>query len=172
MPTSYTWLDTPVGAVLLTADGDAVTRVSLGAGRDVVAPTWERASSSPGVLAEACEQLQAYFDGARVTFDLPIAPVGTPFQRRVWEALCAVPFGAMATYRDVACTVGDAKAVRAVGAANGRNPIGIIVPCHRIVGSDGSLTGYAGGLDRKRWLLRHEAAVHGRGGDGFTLALG
>ncbi|MDF1506253.1 methylated-DNA--[protein]-cysteine S-methyltransferase [Roseisolibacter sp. H3M3-2] len=170
MPTRYTWLETPLGAVLLTADGDALTRVSMGAAPAEVRPGWERVSSGPGVLAEACGQLAEYFAGARTTFDLPLGAVGTPFQRRVWDALLAVPYGATATYLDVARALGDANATRAVGAANGRNPLGIVVPCHRVVGANGALTGYAGGLDRKRWLLRHEAAVRGAGG--LALALG
>ena len=172
MPTRYTWLDTPLGPTLLTADGDALTRVSMGAPPEEVRPEWERASSGPGVLAEACGQLADYFAGTRLTFDLPLAPVGTDFQRRVWDALCAVPYGGTSSYGRIARALGDVQAVRAVGAANGRNPIAIIVPCHRVVGADGSLTGYAGGLDRKRWLLRHEAAVSGRVDGGFALALG
>lgn len=172
MPTRYTWLDTPLGPMLLTADGDALTRVSMGASPEAVKAGWERASSGPSVLAEACGQLGEYFAGTRTTFDLPLAPAGTPFQQRVWEALRAIPFGETATYLAVARTLGDPLATRAVGAANGRNPLGIVVPCHRIVGADGSLTGYAGGLDRKRWLLRHEDAVRGRTLGGFSLALG
>lgn len=172
MPTRYTWLDTPLGAVLLTAEGDALTRLSLGAPVEAVRSDWERVSSGPGILAEACGQLAEYFAGTRTTFDLPLAPAGTPFQHRVWAALRAVPYGETATYLGIARALGDPNAVRAVGAANGRNPIGVVVPCHRIVGADGSLTGYAGGLDRKRWLLRHESAVRGRSADGFALALG
>jgi methylated-DNA-[protein]-cysteine S-methyltransferase len=172
MPTRYTWLDTPIGTVLLTADGDALTRVSMGASPSAVPPEWERVSSGPGILAEACAQLDEYFTGARTTFDLPLAPVGTPFQQRVWAALRAIPFGETTTYLGIARTLGDPKATRAVGAANGRNPIGIVVPCHRIIGADGSLTGYAGGLDRKRWLLRHEESVRMRDGGGFSLAPG
>ena len=171
-PTRYTWLDTPLGPTLLTADGDALTRVSMGAPREAVRAEWEHVPSGPGVLAEACAQLTDYFAGARVAFDLPLAPAGTDFQRRVWDALCALPYGGTASYLAIARALGDPLAVRAVGAANGRNPIAIVVPCHRVVGADGSLTGYAGGLDRKRWLLRHEAAVHGRADGGFTLALG
>jgi methylated-DNA-[protein]-cysteine S-methyltransferase len=171
MTTRFTWLDTPVGPTLLTAEGGALTRVSMGAPREVVQEDWEPAPPGSGILAEACGQLADYFAGTRVTFDLPLAPAGTPFQRRVWEALCTVPYGDTSTYGRVARALGDPQAVRAVGAANGRNPIGIIVPCHRVVGTDGSLTGYAGGLDRKRWLLRHEAAVRGRADGGFTLTL-
>jgi methylated-DNA-[protein]-cysteine S-methyltransferase len=172
MPTRYTWLDTPIGTMLLTADGDALTRVSMGASLAHLHADWERVSSGPGILAEACAQLGEYFAGARTTFDLPLAPVGTPFQQRVWTALREIPFGETATYRTIARTLGDPNATRAVGAANGRNPIGLIVPCHRIIGADGSLTGYAGGLDRKRWLLRHEESVRMRDAGGFALAFG
>jgi methylated-DNA-[protein]-cysteine S-methyltransferase len=171
MTTCYTWLDTPIGPTLLTAEDDALTRVSMGAPREAVQDDWEPVSSERGILAEACGQLADYFAGARLAFDLPLAPAGTAFQRRVWDALCAVPYGETSTYGRVARSLGDPQAVRAVGAANGRNPIGIVVPCHRVVGSDGTLTGYAGGLDRKRWLLRHEATVRGHADGGFTLTL-
>ena len=175
MPTRYTWLETPLGPILLTAEGDALTRVAMGVSPEAVGTGWERVSSGPGVLAEACSQLGEYFAGTRTAFDLPLAPVGTEFQQRVWAALQAIPFGETSTYLGIARTLGDANATRAVGAANGRNPIGIVVPCHRIVGADGSLTGYAGGLDRKRWLLRHEDAVRNRadgGFGGFALSFG
>ena len=175
MPTRYTWLDTPLGPILLTAEGDALTRVAMGASPAAVGADWERVSSGPGVLAEACAQLGDYFAGTRTGFDLPTAPAGTPFQQRVWAALQAIPFGETTTYLAIARALGDPNATRAVGAANGRNPLGIVVPCHRIVGADGSLTGYAGGLDRKRWLLRHEDAVRNRadgGFGGFALSFG
>ena len=110
------------------------------------------------VTEEAATQLAAYFDGARRTFELPLAPQGTPFQRAVWAQLLQVPFGETATYRDIALALDNVNGVRAVGAANGRNPIAVIVPCHRIIGSNGRLTGYGGGLWRKEWLLRHEGA--------------
>lgn len=102
------------------------------------------------------KQLKSYFDGKLQTFDLPLGAQGTEFQKNVWKALCSVKFGKTATYRDIANKISNPKAVRAVGAANGRNPLTIVVPCHRIIGSDGSLTGYASGVDRKRWLLEHE----------------
>ena len=172
MPLRFTWLDTPLGAALLTADGDALTRITLGATPADVAPSWERAGAGPGVLAEACAQLGEYLAGGRTAFTLPLAPAGTDFQRRVWDALARVPFGETTTYAALARALGDPNATRAVGAANGRNPLAIVVPCHRVVGADGSLTGYAGGLDRKRWLLHHEAAVRGRTAGGFALALG
>ncbi|WP_435174002.1 methylated-DNA--[protein]-cysteine S-methyltransferase [Actinacidiphila sp. bgisy145] len=99
------------------------------------------------------EQLAAYFDGDLSAFDLPLNMAGTPFQKRVWAALCDIPYGQTATYGELAAAMGHPTASRAVGLANGKNPISIIVPCHRVVGSDGSLTGYGGGLTRKRWLL-------------------
>jgi methylated-DNA-[protein]-cysteine S-methyltransferase len=113
----------------------------------------------PDSAARAVEQLRAYFEGRRSDFDLRLAPVGTPFQQRVWEELRAIPAGSTDTYGAIAARLGQGSASRAVGAAVGRNPISVIVPCHRVVGSDGTLTGYAGGLDRKRWLLDHETAA-------------
>ncbi len=98
-------------------------------------------------------QLQAYFNKELKTFDLPLAPIGTPFQKQVWQALLEIPFGRTVTYKHIAQKVGKPKGSQAVGNANGKNPIAIIIPCHRVIGADGSLTGYAGGLDRKQWLL-------------------
>lgn len=121
------------------------------------------ASSPHPVLALAARELDAYFAGALTSFTAPLAPRGTAFQLAVWRALGAIPFGARVAYRDIARTIGRAGAERAVGAANGQNRIAIIVPCHRVVGADGALTGYAGGLDKKRWLLAHEARVRPAG---------
>ncbi len=108
------------------------------------------------VLLAARRQLEEYFAGARRSFDLPLAPVGTPFQQTVWKALREIPLGATWSYGDLARHIGRAGAARAVGAANGRNPLSIVVPCHRVVGTNGTLTGYAGGVPVKRWLLEHE----------------
>ncbi|TAL08984.1 MAG: methylated-DNA--[protein]-cysteine S-methyltransferase [Porticoccaceae bacterium] len=108
------------------------------------------------LIREAVRQLRAYFAGRLTRFELPLNPAGTAFQKSVWQALLAVPHGATASYGEIAAAVGNPRASRAVGLANGRNPIAIVVPCHRIIGRDGSLTGYGGGLDRKRWLLAHE----------------
>jgi methylated-DNA-[protein]-cysteine S-methyltransferase len=110
-------------------------------------------------LDEAIRQIAEYFDGTRHAFDLPIDLQGTQFQREVWQQLLKVPFGQMVSYQGIANVIGRPRAARAVGAANGSNPISIIVPCHRVVGSDGSLTGYGGGLWRKEWLLRHEGCL-------------
>lgn len=121
------------------------------------------------VLALAVRELEAYFAGTLTSFTVPLAPQGTPFQLAVWRALTAVPFGARVAYRDIARAIGKVGAERAVGAANGQNRIAIIVPCHRVVGADGSLTGYAGGLDKKRWLLTHEARVRPAGQGELSL---
>ncbi|MZP30696.1 methylated-DNA--[protein]-cysteine S-methyltransferase [Heliobacterium undosum] len=112
----------------------------------------------PACLQACVQQLDEYFQGARQSFSLALALQGTAFQRRVWEALAAIPFGETRSYREIAEAIGNPKAVRAVGGANHNNPVGIIVPCHRVIGSDGSLTGYGGGLWRKEWLLNHEKA--------------
>jgi len=116
------------------------------------------------VLARAGQQLGEYFAGTRTTFDIPLDAPGTAFQRRVWDALRAIPYGTTLSYGELARRLGDVRATRAVGAANGKNPIPIIVPCHRVVGANGALTGFGGGLDRKRWLLEHEGALMMLGG--------
>jgi methylated-DNA-[protein]-cysteine S-methyltransferase len=155
--TLYTEMPSPLGTLLLTAEDGALTGVHFpGQKHDRPRqPHWQRADDHP-VLASARAQLAEYFEGRRAAFDLPLAPRGTPFQQAVWQALLAVPFGATSTYGAIAAAIRRPSAVRAVGAAIGANPIGIVVPCHRIIGRDGSLTGYAGGLDRKAKLLALE----------------
>jgi len=113
----------------------------------------------PEILEDAVYQLNEYFEGKRTRFDLDLNPKGTEFQQRVWKGLLEIPFGKTVSYLEISKTIGDVKAIRAVAAANGKNPLWIIVPCHRVIGSDGSLTGYAGGLSRKKWLLEHESPV-------------
>jgi methylated-DNA-[protein]-cysteine S-methyltransferase len=120
------------------------------------APHWRR---DPEALRAAAEQLRSYFAGELTGFDLPLAPSGTDFQQRVWAALREIPYGRTVSYAELAVAVGRPGAARAVGAANGRNPIAIVIPCHRVIGSAGALTGYGGGLDRKRLLLDLEAAA-------------
>src|ERR687896_1039286 len=115
-----------------------------------------------GPFDAARVQLDAYFAGELEAFDLPLAPHGTPFQLRVWEQLAKIPFAETLSYKELAHRLGDPKLVRAVGLANGRNPISIVIPCHRVIGADGTLVGYGGGLERKRWLLDHEAVASGR----------
>jgi methylated-DNA-[protein]-cysteine S-methyltransferase len=164
--TVYSLIASAVGPLLLTADETGLTRVWFDKGGGGHAPhhEWRRvedaASSEPAhTIAAASAQLDDYFAGRRTRFELPLAPVGTPFQQRVWSALAEIPFGATISYLELARVVGDARAVRAVGGANGRNPLPIVLPCHRVIGSDGSLTGFGGGIERKRWLLEHEGAI-------------
>jgi len=115
-----------------------------------------------GPFRAVCEQLTAYFEGELVSFDVALGLAGTPFQRRVWHELCNIPFGCSISYTELARRIGKPGASRAVGSANGRNPVSLIVPCHRVIAADGGLGGYGGGLDRKRWLLEHEAEVLAR----------
>ncbi|HKE46543.1 MAG TPA: methylated-DNA--[protein]-cysteine S-methyltransferase [Rhodanobacteraceae bacterium] len=152
----YDFFDSPIGPLVLVADDDdALTQLLLPRhGKPAhVAPEWQRA---PARLRDARAQLAAYFAGKLLTFDLSLAPEGTPFQRRVWDALLEIPYGDTTSYLEVARRLRKPSAMRAVGAANGANPIAIIVPCHRVIGADGSLTGYGGGLPAKQWLLAHE----------------
>jgi methylated-DNA-[protein]-cysteine S-methyltransferase len=121
-----------------------------------VQPEWRRDDSA---FTEACGQLDEYFAGERTEFDLPLNPAGTPFQRRVWDALKTIPYGEIRSYGEIAEQIGRPGAARAVGLANGRNPISIVVPCHRVIGASGALTGYGGGLERKQYLLDLETRV-------------
>jgi methylated-DNA-[protein]-cysteine S-methyltransferase len=143
-------VDTPIGRLSLSRDEHGLSRVDFGGDRG--------ARSRDPLLAEAEAQLLAYFAGERTRFELPLSPRGTDFQRSVWEAVGAIPYGATTTYSELAASLGRPSAFRAVGAANGRNPLPVIVPCHRVIGSAGALTGYGGGLDRKRALLDLERA--------------
>jgi methylated-DNA-[protein]-cysteine S-methyltransferase len=157
-PTAITTvMDSPIGPLTLTAVGGALTGVYMNEQRHLPKlPTGcERDDAGFGHVVE---QLSAYFTGALTDFDLPVELHGTDFQRRVWAALREIPYGETISYGELARWVGNPKASRAVGLANGRNPVAIIVPCHRVIGADGSLTGYGGGLDRKVWLLEHEGS--------------
>ncbi len=158
--TGYDIIDSPVGRLLLTGTLRALTGLyMLDAGEHsaTVRPGWTRRA---GGFPEAAAQLDGYFAGERTEFDVPLAPAGTPFQLAVWAELTRIPYGKTVSYGEVAAALGKSPlASRAVGLANGRNPISIIVPCHRVIGADGSLTGYGWGLDRKEWLLRHEGAL-------------
>lgn len=150
----YTTFESPCGELLLVTDGAALTDLHMTAGRYVpaVAADWVRDDAHP-ILMQTRRELAEYFAGERRTFSVPLAPRGTPFQQAAWAALLAIPHGQTRSYSEQASAMGRPTATRAVGAANGRNPIAIIIPCHRVVGRDGSLTGYAGGVDRKTWLL-------------------
>ncbi len=154
----WTVVETPVGDMLLVGDEQWLHYLALPGSFEVAGMDGGR-RGSPAAVAEAAAQVGAYFGGQLRTFRVPLQPSGTDFQRRVWFTLADIAFGERWSYADLAAEVGNPKACRAVGLANGRNPIPLILPCHRVVGSNGSLTGYGGGLDLKRWLLDHEAAV-------------
>ncbi len=148
---NYQHLESPIGTLRLLSDGQALVRIEF---ENHLQEDGDQRCDA--VLEKTAAQLQQYFAGERRHFELPLAPGGTDFQQGVWNQLRAIPFGELRTYRDVAVSVGNLKAVRAVGVANGRNPIPIVVPCHRVVGSNGKLTGFAGGLNVKRKLLALE----------------
>ncbi|MBN1529295.1 MAG: methylated-DNA--[protein]-cysteine S-methyltransferase [Thermoleophilaceae bacterium] len=152
----YARTDSPIGELLLAGDGRALGLLHMVEGRHPVkaGPEWRRDDDAFG---EARGQLAEYFAGDRTTFDVPLALEGTAFQRRVWNALLEIPYGETVSYGELARRIESPRAVRAVGLANGRNPVAVIVPCHRVIGADGTLTGYGGGLARKRLLLELEA---------------
>lgn len=154
----YTTLDSPIGELLLVGDGHALHRLSMQSAARPVAidPHWRRGDHS---FASAAEQLAEYFDGSRHSFELELALNGSPFELKVWNALLEIPYGETVSYSQIAAALGQPSAARAVGLANGRNPVAVIVPCHRVIGADGTLTGYGGGLERKRLLLDLEAGV-------------
>ena len=151
------YLDSPVGRLLLSADGSSLTGVHFPSSREPLAT--DVVDRSDPLLRMACEQLLEYFAGRRQTFQLPLAAHGSNFQQRVWAELSRIPFGETISYGELALRLGDKGASRAVGLANNRNPIPIIVPCHRVIGADGSMVGFGGGLDRKQWLLWHEVTL-------------
>ena len=172
----YPTVDSPIGPIVLTSDGTALTGLYLSEQRHAPAAApaepagslhgaaqWGVESADADPFPAAREQLAAYFAGRLTRFDLPLAPAGTAFQRRVWAALQTIPYGTTLSYGALAREVGNPGAARAVGLANGRNPIALIVPCHRVIGADGSLTGYGGGLPRKAALLAFESRVRGHG---------
>lgn len=166
-PTWYDIVDSPVGRLLLTGDDralDGLFMLDAGARSASVRSASVRAGLTrrPGMFGTVAGQVAAYFAGSLTEFELPLVPRGTPFQLAVWAELTRIPYGATVSYGSVATALGKSPlASRAVGLANGRNPISIIVPCHRVIGADGSLTGYGWGVDRKEWLLRHERAPFG-----------
>jgi methylated-DNA-[protein]-cysteine S-methyltransferase len=153
----YTYADSPIGRILLHSDGRALLGVYLD-GPSGPPPGFEHwtEDAATGPLPAAVRQLGEYFDGRRRDFELPLVLQGTSFQRRVWQTLTEIPYGETWSYGQLAQRIGNPRASRAVGLANGRNPICILVPCHRVIGADGTLTGYGGGLERKQWLLAHE----------------
>lgn len=154
--TLYTYLDSPIGSLLLAGDGERLSRIGFPRGKGSVRPAedWQRDDLA---FAAARDQLQAYFNRELRIFDLPLAPKGTPFQLSVWRELSRIPWGETASYGAVAQRIGKPSASRAVGAANGLNPLPIVVPCHRVIGASGALTGFGGGIDTKKWLLTLES---------------
>lgn len=163
MPTTthtvlYDTIDSPIGKLLAVGDGEALTGLYMQDGRRPAAalPAWE---CDPEAFSDLRQQLGEYFTGDRREFDLPLAPRGSEFQRSVWEALREIPYGETETYGELAERTGRPGSARAVGAANGQNPICVVIPCHRVIGANGKLTGYAGGLERKRLLLDIESPI-------------
>lgn len=164
MPDRHVVIDTLIGPLGLEADGDALTGVRFHA-----PGTANREPRTAYVLLEAVRELNAYFAGRLRVFSVPLAPRGTAFQQRVWAELVRIPYGETRSYRELAESIGQPAAVRAVGAANGRNPIPILIPCHRVIGSNGKLVGFGGGLETKRQLLSLEQGQCRAGGAGFSL---
>lgn len=156
----FSELDSPVGTLLLLGDGKALSGLYMHDQRHRPALP-DGCEQNDRVFRDAREQLKAYFNGKLQRFELALAGEGSAFQRSVWKALCKIPFGETESYGGLARRIGKPNASRAVGLANGKNPIGIIVPCHRVIGANGTLTGYGGGLERKKWLLEHERRVAG-----------
>lgn len=152
--TAYAIVDSPIDELLLTAEDGVLTGLHFSP--FAIDPAWVH---DPAALQPAADQLAEYFAGERTEFELELSPHGTEFQRRVWAMLREIPYGETTTYGSIANDLGDPKTVRAVGLANGRNPIAVIIPCHRVIGADGSLTGFGGGLPRKRALLDLESGV-------------
>ena len=147
METAY--IKTPLGIAAITGDENGIASIS-------VLDEGSVSADIPIVLQDAVSQLNDYFEGKRTNFDFKLNPKGTEFQQKVWKALLEVPYGKTRTYLEQSKILGDVKAIRAVASANGKNPLWIVVPCHRVIGTNGSLTGYAGGLSRKKWLIEHE----------------
>ena len=147
------FIPTPLGVAKLEGDENGLQTITVLDGEE------ELTKVIPEVLEDSVYQLKEYFEGQRKDFTLELNPQGTDFQKRVWKALLEIPFGKTTSYLALSKTLGDVKAIRAVAGANGKNPLWIVIPCHRVIGSDGSLTGYAGGLHRKKWLLEHESPV-------------
>lgn len=144
-------IKTPLGYTKITGDNDGIASVTVLNSEEQISDI------IPESLEDCVYQLNEYFEGKRQVFDLKLNPQGTDFQKTVWDALLTIPYGKTMSYLELSKQLGDVKAIRAVANANGKNPLWIIVPCHRIIGTDGSLTGYAGGLHRKQWLLEHES---------------
>jgi len=147
------YIKTPLGVAKLEGDTKGLSSIT------VLDTDMAVTEIIPEILEDAAYQLREYFEGKRTSFSLILHPEGTDFQKKVWTALQEIPYGKTVSYSELSKTLGDLKAIRAVAAANGKNPLWVVIPCHRVIGSDGSLVGYAGGLHRKKWLLDHESPV-------------
>jgi len=165
----YTHIDSPVGPLLLASDADGLSLIEFHAPRHAMRRDADWREGDNAVLRITRAQLDEYFAGKRRDFDLPLAPRGTDFQRNVWQTLATIPYGETISYSQLATRVGKPSAMRAVGAANGRNPLPIVLPCHRVIGADGSLTGFGGGLPTKEFLLKLEGALPAANADLFNL---
>lgn len=155
----YSSVDTPIGPLMLAADEDGLRLIQFSTSKHQVEPGSDWIDGENDILRDTRTQLEEYFAGKRRDFDLPLSLVGTEFQKKVWRMLAQIPCGSTFSYQQLATRIGKPKATRAVGAANGRNPIPIVLPCHRVIGAAGGLTGFGGGLPAKRWLLQHEGAL-------------
>ncbi|MBJ6979664.1 MULTISPECIES: methylated-DNA--[protein]-cysteine S-methyltransferase [unclassified Luteimonas] len=168
--TTFMHLDTPIGVLTLVADDTGLRRIDFPPPRPPP-PGQDWTEGSNDVLVQTVRQLEEYFAGTRQAFDLPLSPHGTGFQREVWSTLAQIPYGATWSYRDLAQRIGRPSAMRAVGAANGRNPLPIVLPCHRVIGANGALTGFGGGLPTKAFLLRLEGSLPAGSEDLFPAAV-
>ena len=148
----YQYLNSPIGFIKITANNEAIN--------EVIFVENEEEDNPNALTQEVTNQLMEYFEGKRKVFNLPLSPIGTSFQQAVWEALCSIPYGETRSYGEIAKMIGNPKASRAVGMANNRNPISIIIPCHRVIGASGKLVGYGGGIDKKIYLLNLEKATY------------
>lgn len=148
----YQYLNSPIGFIKITANNEAIN--------EVIFVENEKEDNPNALTQEVTNQLMEYFEGKRKVFNLPLSPIGTSFQQAVWEALCSIPYGETRSYGEIAKMIGNPKASRAVGMANNRNPISIIIPCHRVIGASGKLVGYGGGIDKKIYLLNLEKATY------------
>lgn len=159
----FTFYDSPIQSLRLVSDGRSLIGLyMISEKHDAILQSDWREDESAAPFPAAKQQLTAYFSGSLTEFDLPLQLQGTPFQQRVWEALKTIPYGRTMSYGELAQTIGQPNASRAVGLANGRNPLSIVVPCHRVIGANGKLTGYGGGIERKQWLLNHERTMQSK----------
>lgn len=154
----FSYCSSPLGDMQMIEENNSLTHLNLSVNQILPGdfPKGSLTQKDTPLISSAKRQLDEYFQGKRKSFDLPLAPSGTQFQQKVWNALCTIPYGETRSYKEIAAQIQNPKGCRAVGMANNRNPIMIIIPCHRVIGSNGSLVGYAGGLDIKQWLLAHE----------------